>query len=170
MPRRGLRTLSWALGSLSWALCQWLGWALGLVGGALLQRLGSAYGPLSWTPLQRRGWTHRPLSWALLRWPGWTLSPLRRAFQPLRGNLGGLGEALEALDPRLGPPESGLGLLGSACGVLGGMLGRDRWTHIGDVPRRTRIAPLRSGRLAAEPVPESGRRTPLPLPPDVSLG
>jgi hypothetical protein len=86
MPRRGLRTLSTALGSLGWALCQWLGWALGSLGWALLQRLGSAYGPLSWALLQRPGWTHRPL---------------RRAFQPLGGNLGCLGEALEALDPRL---------------------------------------------------------------------
>ena len=153
MPRRDLRTLSWTLGSLGWSLCQWLGWALGSLGWALLQWLGSAYGPLRW---------------ALLRWPGWTLDPLRRAFQSLRGNLGCLSEALEALDPRLGPPERGLGLLGSACGVLGRMVGRDRRTHIVDVLRRTRITPLSSGRLAAEPVPESGRQA--PLPPEVALG
>ena len=46
-------------------------------------------------------------------------------------------------------------------------LGGDCWTHGGDVRRRTRSI-LVSSRLAAEPVPESGRWT--PLPPEVALG
>ena len=96
------------------------------------------------------------------------LRPLRRAFRPLGGDLGCLGEVLEALDPSLGLPESGLGLLGPACGVLGRVLGEDCWTHGGDVLRRTRITGVSSGRLAAEPVPEPGRWT--PLPPEVALG
>ena len=87
---------------------------------------------------------------------GRALGPLRRAFQPLGGDLGCLGQVLEALDPSLGLPASGLGSLGPACGVLGRMLGGDCWTHGGDVLRRRRII-LVSSRLAAEPVPESGR-------------
>ena len=93
---------------------------------------------------------------------------LRRAFRQLGGDLGCLGEVLEALDPSLGLPESGLGLLGPACGICGRALGEDCWTHGGDVLPRTRITTVSSGRLAAEPVAEPGRWTPLPL--EVALG
>ena len=99
---------------------------------------------------------------------GGALGPFRRAFRQLGGDLGCLGEVLEALDPSLGLPASGLGLLGPACGVLGRVLGEDCWTYRGDVLRRTRITTVSSGRLAAEPVPEPGRWT--PLPPEVALG
>jgi hypothetical protein len=114
------------------------------------------------------------LSWALFQPLGRALGPLRRAFQPLGrdlrplgGDLGCLGEVLETLDPSLGLPESGLGLLGPGRSVRGRVLGGDCWAHGGDVLRRTRIT-LVSSRLAAKPVPESGRWT--PLPPEVALG
>ena len=107
---------------------------------------------------------------ALLRSLGMPRRGLRRlgrTFQPLRGDLGCLGEVLEALDPSLGLPASGLGSLGPGCSVRCWVLGEDCWPHRGDVRRRTRIL-LVSSRLAAEPVPESGRWT--PLPPEVALG
>ena len=99
---------------------------------------------------------------------GRALGPFRRAFRQLGGDLGCLGEVLEALDPSLGLPASGLGLLGPACGIRGRVLGEDCWTHGGDVLRRTRITRVSSSRLAAEPVPEPGRWTPLPT--EVALG
>jgi hypothetical protein len=118
-------------------------------------------------PFEALGRDLRPLRRGLLQTLGRALRSLRRAFKPLGGDLGCLGEVLEALDPGLGLPESGLGLLGPGCGVLGRVLGGDCWTHGGDVLRRTRIT-LVSGRLAAEPVPESGRWA--PLPPGFALG
>jgi hypothetical protein len=144
LPRRGLQRLVRALGSLSWAL---------------LQTLGRALGPLrrAFPPLGR---ALRPLGRDLLQ-------TLCRALRPLGGDLGCLGEVLEALDPSLGLPESGLGLLGPGRSVRGRVFGGDCWTHGGDVLRRTRIT-LVSSRLAAKPVPESGRWT--PLPPEVALG
>ena len=98
---------------------------------------------------------------------GRTLRPPRRAFRQLGGDLGCLGEVLEALDPSLGLPASGLGSLGPGCGVRCGVLGGDCWAHGGDVRRRTRIL-LVCSRLAAEPVPESGRWSPLRR--EVALG
>jgi hypothetical protein len=153
MPRRGPRTLDGGLGALSWALDQGPGWTLGA---------------LRWALHRGLGWTLGPQGWARCQWLGWALGALRGAFQRLGGDLGCLGEVLEALDPRLGPPECGLGLLGRACGILGGMLGGDCRAHGGDVLRRTSIHSGSSCRLAAEPVPESGRRT--PLSPEVALG
>jgi hypothetical protein len=91
----------------------------------------------------------------------------RSGLQRLVRDLGCLGEVLEALDPSLGLPASGLGLLGPGCGVLGRVLGGDFRTNGGDLLRRTRSILVRS-RLAAEPVPEPGRWT--PLPPEVALG
>ena len=91
-----------------------------------------------------------------LRTGAGALGSLRRALQALGGDLGNLGEVVEALDPSLGLPASGLGALGTACGVLGRELGGDCWTHGGDVLRGTRSI-LVSSRLAAEPVPGSGR-------------
>jgi hypothetical protein len=110
--------------------------------------------------LRRLGTAVRSPSWPLLQ-------PLGRNLKPLRGDLGCLGEVLKALDPSLGLPASGLGSLGPGCGVGCGVLGEDCWPHGGDVRRRTRIL-LVSSRLAAEPVPESGRWT--PLAPEVALG
>ena len=131
-----------------------------------LQRLVRAIGSLSWARLQTLARALRPLSGAF-QLLGRDLRPLRGGFQPLGGDLGCLGEVVEALDPGLGLPASGLGLLGPGCGVLGRVLGEDCWANGGDVLRRTRSILVRS-RLAAEPVPEPGRWT--PLPPEVALG
>src|SRR5215208_977946 len=114
-----------------------------------------------------RDWSSDVCSSDLFQALGRELRPLRRAFQPLGGDLGCMGQVLEALDPSLGLQASGLGSLGPGRGVRGRVLGGDRWTHGGDVLCRTRSI-LVSSRLAAEPVPEPGRRT--PLPPEVALG